>query len=806
MVVNYILSSGLWIGVLVSGYLIFLRLFLMTEETKQHWMVIFGLSVSTGIVVWSIPLLGSALLGIYNGKAFGIAGYVSSCILLIKYKKYIPSISKLKLNISTIVLILGLMVVAVIVIGFPNESLMGGRDEGVYANSAIYIANHGDIHPQYPEGFKTLPFNGTFLPGFYSTPGEITVQFSQLLPVWLAHAYNSFGLSGLLGLNGVLCIISLLVFFGILERNVSRNLAVLGTFILGLSASQIWLSRVTLTEIFTQLMLLSGLYIFEISYKNNVPRAAIFAGILFGFTCFIRIDSFMYIPLILLAHSCFRILEKEKKNNEIWLNLYLSLFLVSTFALIYYYLFSNPYFTDLLPQLKLIGYLIVGALLVHVIIKYIKPIFKFRKTIFYSLVILLVLMFSYAHLIRPNIQPFILYSGTGTVLDGTRTFREDSLVNLGAYLSIPIIYLFLFGVIKTIYDYLISKSSINRINLLSFIVIVGATSVYLYDPSISPDHFWAVRRFVPIIIPGVIILAIYGLDYIFKSIRHRLMRNIIFLITVLYFFNFTITNDRLIVNHRESAGYWNQIINLEKKIPDEAILVDYMQWATTTPLYAAFDKQILPVRFLEEKALVNKIHDLLISGKQVYVLTDRYHPIKILGTNAFAEEYIDLSYNIAEKVAIPLPKKIIELRFPLVLHQLNLKEEDTISFGGTTVLGIKETGMLPQEHQPNGTPFRWTNGNAKYVVPISSKPSRLKLEILNASPKGTDLEVLIGGQTVHAGHFETSTKTFDIDISHIDLGKDLSIEIRSTTWKPSEILKNNDSRILGVAIKNITIY
>jgi hypothetical protein len=42
-------------------------------------------------------------------------------------------------------------------------------------------------------------------------------------------------------------------------------------------------------------------------------------------------------------------------------------------------------------------------------------------------------------------------------------------------------------------------------------VFVGMTAAVLYSPSITPDHPWADRRFVPVAIPGIVLLAFAAL-------------------------------------------------------------------------------------------------------------------------------------------------------------------------------------------------------------------------------------------------------------------------------------------------------
>ncbi len=48
----------------------------------------------------------------------------------------------------------------------------------------------------------------------------------------------------------------------------------------------------------------------------------------------------------------------------------------------------------------------------------------------------------------------------------------------------------------------------RMVYLLPVLVMIGGFSaMYFWNQSITPDHFWAIRRFMPIILPAAIVLA-----------------------------------------------------------------------------------------------------------------------------------------------------------------------------------------------------------------------------------------------------------------------------------------------------------
>jgi hypothetical protein len=53
------------------------------------------------------------------------------------------------------------------------------------------------------------------------------------------------------------------------------------------------------------------------------------------------------------------------------------------------------------------------------------------------------------------------------------------------------------------------------------LVLLGTTAVVLARPSITPDHPWADRRFVPVVIPGLVIAATWLVAWLVRRTRTR---------------------------------------------------------------------------------------------------------------------------------------------------------------------------------------------------------------------------------------------------------------------------------------------
>ena len=98
----------------------------------------------------------------------------------------------------------------------------------------------------------------------------------------------------------------------------------------------------------------------------------------------------------------------------------------------------------------------------------------------------------FAYFVRPNVQETISLTLEGIVIP---RYAEDSFVRLGWYLSpLGLAMATIGGAIAIVF-------SNNRGMAMFLITSLAVTLYYLVDPRITPDHFWAARRYVPVTIP-----------------------------------------------------------------------------------------------------------------------------------------------------------------------------------------------------------------------------------------------------------------------------------------------------------------
>ena len=659
----YVLSFGIWPALPISGYFIISSIVSKSAITPFPRITFFSLISTTGIALWSIPLLVTAIGGYYRAEYFGAVGWLISIfsLLLLVKKGRISSLLTFRLSQWEWLLVIGLVLAAFFYFSFPAESIIMNRDEGLYTNHGIYIAHHGrtdvpypwptDIHPDFSTGFSQN------YPGLYPTKPTMTVQFSHLLPVWLAQAFSTLGHHGLFRLNALFAILALGIFYGFCRHFMREPFAVIATLFLAFNPSEIWLARITLSEVLTQLFIWSAFFMMFNALKNNNKNMARCTAFLFAFSTLIKVDGFFLIPLLVIAHIVQRIFERsEEKSSSIWPAFYQAAFPLFSLTIVYYMLDTKPYFLAQAPNLKQVGILTVISLFFLLamhekILKSIRPWVTHKVTLIFIGVILCIVTF-YLYFVRP----------VNALLRGfsDNTFSDFSLVNLAQYLSPLIIFSAMFGWFLSIRSIIIKRENLYLCPLI--ICFVGYAALFLWNPLATPHGFFAIRRAALITIPGFIFFAFYAGNWLFPKLSKKtsLTISILALISLAIF---TIKADRLIFFFAEHKGTYTQLDQLSEKLPDNEIIIANGDYSWIMPLYLSFDKHVIVKDITSEKGrnIFSEWIDHQTSKKKyVYLLYEGdFQSSNLQYTKVFDTV---LSDSFSGVTAFPIPETVVHMK------------------------------------------------------------------------------------------------------------------------------------------------
>jgi hypothetical protein len=96
----------------------------------------------------------------------------------------------------------------------------------------------------------------------------------------------------------------------------------------------------------------------------------------------------------------------------------------------------------------------------------------------------------------------------GLPVDGTRLYAEYTVNWQAMYFGWPTVILAVVGYVVLLYR-LIHRSDYRLLGFL--IMTLSLSALYLWTPQITPDQVWAMRRYVPVVVPGLIIAAVAAL-------------------------------------------------------------------------------------------------------------------------------------------------------------------------------------------------------------------------------------------------------------------------------------------------------
>jgi len=412
------------------------------------------------------------------------------------------------------------------------------RDPGVYLESGLWLGEHGTLLVDGRTGpflqDESLRGGGS---GFSETAdgtGRLTSQFPHATAVLIAAADQVGGISLATRVGAFLTALAALLMWLVARRFVGDWWSTLAASIFSANIVTIHFARDTFSEPLAAVLVL-GLLAIIISTRKSAHWA--FAGLLVGLTVAARIDSILVVlgvamVVLLISGSAPRRAFGLVAGASVGLGL----------ALVDLVNRSPDYLSDKWPvfsQALMVSAAIALVAGIRALAKrFVKPTQLGPRIrglvnragsagpagaigVLVSIVLLGLLVF------RPSLQELHgglnahiqgLQQRDGLALDGTRTYGESSLRWLTWYFGWPLV------VLGSVGAGLLTRTVIARRaepSLMFGLITAPVTLLYLQDPRISGDQIWALRRFLPVAIPLLTILAVLAASEIVSMISRR---------------------------------------------------------------------------------------------------------------------------------------------------------------------------------------------------------------------------------------------------------------------------------------------
>ena len=718
-----------------------------------------------------------------------------------------------------------LVLAAGLYLGFPRESILEGNDMGVYANHGIFIAQHGRLDLPYPwqgadpalarelmghSPHKSIFFQNHVFLGFQKNGPRLAAEFGHVWPVWLAQAFATAGPAGLFRLNGVFALLAIGAFHGLCLTAVPAPAAVVATVFLALVPSQVWIARTTLSEVFTQLAFCAGLLLLLQALKTGTPALALWAGAILSFAALIRCDSFLLLPLALTAQLGQTLIgQPADRFDKVWLSFQETAGPGFLLAAGYFICFSRPYFWKQFFYLRLIG---LGTAIAFAAL-FILPLllgdsartWLTGETVADLVGAGAVLLAAYAYWVRPAVVHYKL-NWPDHPLHGEAYRAEYSLRDLGRYLSPVVLGAAVGGWWLALREVL---GSPNPWLLPWLIIAAGYVGLYLYDPCDDPFHFWRVRRYVPVIIPGFLFFAAVavtrGVDLVPEAWRAPALA--VVLVSLL---GFAAWRGAPFWWQSEDAGTWDQIRALAELVPPDDLVFTSGRPEWMTPLYVTFDRRVVPLDLDQDlgwELLARGVAEQIRRGKQAYLLYDNG---RLFSCQPREVGRVVLFRRFLEGTHYPVSRRFANVQMTVVLATIAGPIEPPklhlAALGGSKVWRVEESGFYdeaPCLYQR----MRWTNGHGRLLVRVAEGnwPDRLMIDLAWVSPIGGQLRVLVNGHGLCNCPLAGGRGWFEIlPLANVPIGRVLTIELISNELVPAKTLDGSkDNRSLGVLVREV---
>ncbi len=470
-----------------------------------------GLAILGGLFVAGLLL---AMAGIHHAW---LQGPLAVAIAIPAYR-WLPRNSSTTSSPRPVLLALGIVIVVAVVTNYMlrSELLMAGRDGATYSNTAAALIDDGGLFPTAvapPFEAAALDFEA---PGFVlRDDGTLWQQFLHSTSTVFAFFGEILGPSAIFGVNALLSGFGILMAFALARRFMAPWWALLAACAIAASLPFLYFSRATFSEIATLVFSLGGLWAAHIALTEQ-PRAAMAAGAVLGLAAMVRVDAWMFgvaIGATLLTTQ----LLGEEDSTPVASAIFTGFAVTAAIGLVDLAFFAEPY-------LVLLGNRIFFLIFATIGLRVLSPLFtaarvrrlsraleRHHTLVVGALTVLLSVGVLYLWFIRP-VLPRGPAGGYGIselqLAEGLpaepRSYIEDSVWWLVWYLGLPIVAAGFLGAIAAARNSLSVGTTGLRLLTLSFLV---PAAIYLVKPSINPDHVWASRRFLPVVIPALAVSA-----------------------------------------------------------------------------------------------------------------------------------------------------------------------------------------------------------------------------------------------------------------------------------------------------------
>jgi hypothetical protein len=467
--------------------------------------------LGVGLLAWAGLVLADAghyrLLG-----AVGLAGLAAAALGLAAWRSR-PR-PRLGTDRPTLAVLAGVGLVATFLF-FPGFSYGIGKDPGAYVSHGIAIARTGASNLQDPAlarvpAVETMREDPTArFPGIWikdRDTGRSIVQFYHLWPALLASGLSAGGYTGLANVTPVCGLLAVLLVILAARRAFGLVAGAVAGLLLTANMLEVWHAKYPSSEVVTQLLIGGVLLGVVVAVRTGWRPAAGAAGLLLGLVYLARADALLLL-LLACGVGCALLVTGRFDARAGWFAAGLAITLPYGFFQAYvlarrYTLFNH------VPDFPVVLTAVVGALALAALLRRAAPgmgrwgLRQLERRQVQLGIGAVVVTAAALLLVVGFLRPW-LFNPVYTVVNGrrVRTYDEASLIRLSWFLTVPAFGLALGG---------LALVALRRWRAAAWALALPMLlllPLYAYRAQVSTRLMWWTRRFVPVILPGLIVLA-----------------------------------------------------------------------------------------------------------------------------------------------------------------------------------------------------------------------------------------------------------------------------------------------------------
>jgi uncharacterized membrane protein len=713
---------------------------------------------------------------------------------------------------------------------FPvSEYIIGGRDPGVYLNEGIQISQRGGLVIRdpvvaavpafardlfFPQSMEDEYYGVRFMGWFITEPrqGLVIGQFPHLFPASIAVGYDLHGLTGARQSVAWWAILGVLAVYFVGARWTGPVAGAAAALLLALHVAQLWFARYPNSDIAMQAGVFAALLAFTRAHQDDDGFFAPVAAWLLTLQLFSRIEV---LPAIATLVSVSLLLWISRAGARLRWGFLLPMVAGTLLGWTYLSQLMRPYFwrVDMfmskLPMTELFG-LLAGGIAAVIAGRMMRR--RWADTIEQRMpwltAVILISLAVYAYFWRTA-------GGKLTAFDAA-ALRDFVTIYFGWPMSLAVV-----AALVCVWPRRFWRDP-------ALLLTVGAFSVFLFRKLyIVPEHFWLARRFLPVILPGLLIIGSAALLGAWPIARTRLglARMAGGVAVLLWVGSQYLSAAAPIVPHVE---YRNMIPYVERLAgqfgPRDLVLVESRNTGSDLHTLA------LPLAYIYAKPVL-VLHSVtpdpqLVRGFVEYALQS-YDRVLFVGTGgtSLLSRTLRATPIASDRVQIDefevttdrLPRDINKKEFDYGIYHLTLEQETAGPF--TLDVGDRDDLHVVRFHAKESTEgrlVRWTQDASELAITGTTGTEREVVLTMSdggrpAAATPARVEVFFNGTSIGAAEVVPGFREYRFVLpAALAEGASRSdapavLRLVSTVWSPRLILNGPDGRELGVMLDKVTV-